>query len=258
MEAFVSAVERWGAEMLELDVHATLDGEVVVIHDPTVDRTTNGSGEVATMTWAEIRDLDAGAAWVAEDGSRPFAGRGIGVPLLSELLDRLPDSRLNIEAKARGAAAPLVDLVRRHGAEHRVMLAAEHERDRAHVVARWRGPLGASRRQVAGFLLVARVPWLPWTPGADALQIPIRWRVAGRVREILTPAVLREAQRRNVPVHIWTVDEPDTMRALLRLGVDAIQTDRPDLLSAVLTEVDGRPAPPGAAGPAPVIGGTAA
>lgn len=259
MEAFVSAVEVWGAEMLELDVHLTRDGEVVVIHDPTVDRTTDGSGVVAEMSWAELRRLDAGAQWVAEDGTLPFAGRGIEVPRLVDLLERLPHTRLNVEAKVRGVAAPLVDVVERLGAQRRVLLAATNESDRAHVAARFRsigGPMGASRRQIAAFLLLARLPWLARTPAVEALQIPIRWPVAGRVRQILSEAVLREAHRRNVAVHIWTIDDVDTMRRLLDMGVDAIQTDRPDLLAAVLAERTGRPQPPGLEASAPVVGQT--
>lgn len=260
MEAFVSAVEVWGADMLELDVHLTRDGEVVVIHDPTVDRTTDGSGAVAELTLWELRRLDAGAQWVAADGTRPFAGRGIVVPRLVDLLERLPHTRMNVEAKVRSVAAPLVEVVARAGAHRRVLLAATHESDRAHVASRYRsigGPLGASQRQIAAFLLLARLPWLSRTPGVEALQIPIRWSVAGRVRTILTEAVLREAQRRNVAVHIWTVDDVKTMHRLLDMGVDAIQTDRPDLLAGVLAERLGRPRPAGLDGPPPFTGRTA-
>jgi glycerophosphoryl diester phosphodiesterase len=259
LTAFIAAVERWGADMIELDAHVTRDGEVVVIHDPSVDRTTDGTGPVAEMTWAEVRELDAGARWRTPDGDAPFAGKGIGIPRLSDLLERLPDTRLNVDAKAPGVAGPLVDVVRSHGAEHRVLLAAEHERLRADALGRWNGPVGATRRQIAGFMVLARLPWLAPTPRADALQIPVRWPVAGRVRTILTAGVLREAHRRNVPVHVWTIDDPDEMEHLLEMGVDAVQTDRPDLLARVLHRRTGRPLPPAAEpeAPPPVVGATA-
>jgi len=259
LPAFVSAVERWGADMLELDVHLSHDGEVVVIHDPTVDRTTDGSGAVSDMTWNELHDLDAGARWETPTGDRRFAGRGIGVPLLRDVLRRLPDTRLNVEAKANDVAGPLVALVRDCGAEHRVLLAAEHERNRARVRAGWSGPVGASRRQIAGFMLLSRLPWISATPSADALQIPPCWRIAGRVRPVLTKRLLGEAHRRNVPVHAWTIDDPEEMERLFDMGVDGIQTDRPDLLATVLHRRTGRPLPPGAhrEAAAPVVGGTA-
>ncbi len=260
LHAFVAAVDRWGADVLELDAHLTRDGEVVVIHDPTVDRTTDGSGPVAELTWDDIRSLDAGARWRSVGGDAPFAGRGIGVPRLSDLLERLPRTRLNIDAKAPDVAGPLVDVVRAHRAEHRVLLAAAHDRYRAAALPRWNGPVGATRRQIAAFIVLARLPWLSPTPRADALQIPVRWPVAGRVRTILTERVVREAQRRNVPVHTWTIDDPDEMERLLDLGVDGIQTDRPDVLARILHRRTGRPLPPGAqpGEPEPVVGATAA
>jgi glycerophosphoryl diester phosphodiesterase len=258
LAAFLEAVERWGADMIELDAHVTRDGEVVVIHDPTVDRTTDGVGSVAEMTWAEVRELDAGARWRTRDGQAPFAGQGLGIPRLADVLERLPDTRLNIDAKAPGVAGPLVDLVQRYDAEHRVLLAAEHERLRAEALRRWHGPVGATRHQIAGFMVISRLPWFSFTPRADALQIPVRWPVAGRVRTLLTERVVREAHRRNVPVHAWTIDDPDEMERLLEMGVDAVQTDRPDLLARVLNRRSGRPLPPGARpdAPAPVVGAT--
>jgi glycerophosphoryl diester phosphodiesterase len=257
MAAFEAAVEGWGADMLELDVHLTRDGEVVVIHDPTVDRTTDGRGAVREMDWREISRLDAGARWEADDGSRPWRGVGVRVPRLEELLERFPDTRLNVEAKVREVAGPLVDLVTRHGAEGRVLLAAEYERARAHVVERYGGPVGASRPQVAVFVALSRLPFLSGTPRVDALQVPERARVAGRVRRILDARLLREAHRRNVAVHVWTVDDETDMRRLLAMGIDAIQTDRPDRLAKVLHEEAGRPLPPAAQAAPPVTGGTA-
>lgn len=258
LEAFTSAVEQWGADMLELDVHLSRDGEVVVIHDPTVDRTTDASGAVADMTWSELRELDAGFRWAAADGTRPFAGTGVGLPLLRDVLERLPDTRLNVEAKVRDVAGPMVDVVRACGARDRVLLAAEHERNRAHVRSEWKGPVGASRRQIAGFMLLARLPWLSPTPAADVLQLPPRWPVAGRVRSILTAPLVREAHRRNVPVQAWTIDDAEEMDRLLDLGVDGIQTDRPDVLARVLHRRTGRPLPPAAVLDAeqPIVGRT--
>ena len=242
LEAFGDAVDRWGADMLELDVRLTADGVVVVIHDETVDRTTDGSGPVAALDLEALRDLDAGARFVDAEGRGSFAGRGVRVPTFAEVLESFPRTRLNVEAKCAAVAGPLVEAIRRHGAEHRVLVAAEFERNRRGARG-YRGAWGASRSQLRPFWVLHRVPWVGsmYTPACDALQVP----VAFEGRPIVTPRLIAEAHRRNIPVHVWVVDEPEEMRRLLDLGVDAIQTDRPDRLALVLHEERGRPLPPG-------------
>ncbi|UCC24796.1 MAG: glycerophosphodiester phosphodiesterase [Gemmatimonadales bacterium] len=240
MGAFRLAVEGYDADMLELDCRLTRDGQVVVIHDETVDRTTDGSGRVRDMTLQDLQMLDAGYHFTDPAGHHSFRGRGARVPLLQELLEALPGIRLNIECKCDRVAAPLVELIRAHGAEHRVLIAAEHEANRA-AARGYPGPFGASRIQLRRFYILHRLPFgFLYTPRADAIQIPEWWEG----RRILTPRLLAEAQRRNIPVHIWTVDEDTDMRRLLAMGVDAIQTDRPDRLAHVLHEEFGRPLPP--------------
>ncbi|TMA48552.1 MAG: glycerophosphodiester phosphodiesterase, partial [Deltaproteobacteria bacterium] len=98
LDAFAAAV-RAGAERLELDVHATADGEIVVMHDDHVDRTTDGSGPVRSFSLAALRRLDAGHRFRTPDGTYPYRGRGLGVPTLGELLEAIPDVPLNIEVK---------------------------------------------------------------------------------------------------------------------------------------------------------------
>lgn len=248
LAAFRQAVEVWGADMLELDVRLTADGEVVVIHDETVDRTTDGTGPVADFSLDRLRALDAGARFVDPDGRPSWRGRGVRVPTFAEVLEAVPRTRLNVEAKCAEAAAPLVDTIRRHGAEHRVLVAAEFEANRKGARG-YRGAWGASRSQLRPFWLLHRLPVLGrlYTPPCDVLQVPRRWKG----REIVTPRFLAEAHARNIPVHVWTVDDPGEMRELLAMGVDGIQTDRPDLLARVLHEERGRPLPAGASGGGP-------
>src|SRR5690606_19355827 len=124
MAAFEEAVELWGADMLELDARATRDGTVVVIHDATVDRTTDGQGEVAAHTLAELRALDAGYRFVDLGGRHARRGLGIRVPTMDEVLERFPDVWINVESKDPRAAVPLRETIRRHRAEHRVLFAA--------------------------------------------------------------------------------------------------------------------------------------
>ena len=237
LSAFRQALDAWRADVLEMDLHLSADGEVVVIHDETVDRTTDGTGAVRELPWDALRELDAGYRFVALDGSVPFRGRRVGIPRFEEVLETFPRVRLNVESKAPAAAGPLVELVRRHGAAHRVMIAAERERNRA--AARGHRPWGASRWQVVGL----RYLHFMYTPEADIVQVPERYRGL----RVVTPAFVAAAHRVNLPVQVWTVDRPEDMRRLLAWGVDGIQTDRPDVLASVLSQVAGRPAAPGPA-----------
>jgi glycerophosphoryl diester phosphodiesterase len=240
MEAFRGAVELWGADVLETDVHLSRDGELVVIHDDTVDRTTDGTGRVSELTWEELRALDAGARFRDLEGRHSRAGTGVRIPRFEEVLDALPEVRINVDAKAPDAARPLVELLNRRGEEHRVLVASEFEATRGDRLG-YRGAFSATRRQITRFYLLHRLPFGgPWTPTTDAFQIPWIWEG----RQVTTERFVREAHRRNIPVHVWTVDDPDTMRLLLSWGVDGIQTDRPDLLARVLHEERGRPLPP--------------
>ncbi len=241
MEAFRSAVETWGVDVLEMDVHCTRDGELVVLHDETVDRTTDEKGAVREMTADQIRELDAGFGFRDLQGNRSFRGRGVRIPLFREVLEAFPGVRLNVDAKGRGTTPRLLSLIREARAQHRVLLASVEEWGRADRLG-YRGPTSATRRQIRGFYYLHRMPGGgPYTPRVDALQIPFRWNG----RDVTTPRMIREAHRRNIPVHVWTIDDAEDMRTLLRWGVDGIQTDRLDLLARVLHEETGRPEPPG-------------
>ncbi len=241
VEAFQAAVGTWGADVLEMDVRLSRDGALMVIHDATVNRTTDGSGAVRDHTLAELRALDAGARFVDPEGRTSFRGRGVRIPVFAEVLDRFPTTRLNVDAKDPEAQPRLVQLLRERGEEDRVLLASAEENGRADALG-YGGPVSATRRQIRSFFLSHRLPGGgPYTPATDALQIPYRWEG----RQVTTPELIGEAHRRNLPVHVWTVDDPVRMEELLDWGVDGIQTDRPDLLAQVLHQRTGRPLPPG-------------
>ena len=243
MAAFHQAVEEWDADMLETDVRLTRDGRVVVIHDETVERTTDGGGAIGEMTWAEARSLDA-AHWFRDaNGERSLRGTGVRLPLFAEVLDAFPQVRIIVEPKAAEAAAPLVREIRAARAEERVLLGAEFEATRAGAKG-YCGPWGASRRQATRFWVLHRLGLAGsrCVPSADGFQLP-EW--SGRLRAV-TPRFVSAAHAANMPVFVWTVDDPRDMRRLLRWGVDGIMTDRPDVLAGVLAEVAGRPEPGGA------------
>lgn len=241
LAAFTAAVELWDADMLEMDVRLTRDGEVVVIHDALVDRTTDGSGPVSSLTLAELQRLDAGYRFMDPGGATPFRGEGVRVPRFEEVLTAYPRTRINVECKEPDVAAGLVEIILRHRAQDRVLVAAAEESSRRSARG-YPGPWGASKHHILLFRLLHRLPGKGfYTPGADILQVPEVWRGV----HIVTPSLVRAAHARNLPVQVWTVDDPVAMRRLLSWGVDGIQSDRPDVLARVLVEYCGRPAPRG-------------
>ena len=228
--------------MLEMDVQSTRDGVVVVLHDETVDRTTDGTGRIRDLTFQQVQELDAGYHFKNPEGEISYRGKGAKIPRFEEVLEALPGVRLNVEAKDGRSAPGLVEAVLRHNAQDRVLVAAEEERNRR-AVRGYPGPWGASRRDLFQFFFLIHSPLNRlYTPACDALQIP---EIYLGIR-VLTERFIREAHARNLPLHVWTVDDPQDMRRLVAMGIDGIQTDRPDLLAAVLTETVGRPPPPAA------------
>lgn len=232
MAAFRIALDDWGADLLEVDARLSRDGRVVLIHDALVDRTCDGTGEVSDLDWADLEVLDAGYRFSDLHGRNSFRGRGVRIPLLDEVLEAFPTARLNLEAKVAEVAKPMVDLIRRHSAEDRVLIAAERERARRGVWG-YPGPWGASRGQTFAFWLRARTGYSGgYRPRFDILQVPEVWNGI----RVVTPAFVQAAHAINVPVQVWTVDDEVDMRRLLEWGVDGIQTDRPDILAGVLME----------------------
>jgi glycerophosphoryl diester phosphodiesterase len=235
MEAFRLGIEA-GAGGLELDVHLTRDGRVVVIHDPTVDRTTGGTGAVAEMTLDELRALDAGHRFNPDDGADfPYRGRNVRVPTLAEVLRVFPGVVVNIDMKADRPAieASVLRVLREAGAGGRALVVSS----RYSAVRRFRkisgGSIatGASRLEVGVFYLFSRLR-LEWLlrPAYDALQVPPKHRGI----PLVTLRFIDAAHARGVRVDAWTISGVDEMHRLLDLGVDVIITDRPATLAEVL------------------------
>jgi glycerophosphoryl diester phosphodiesterase len=217
MAAFEHAVSL-GYRYLETDVHLSADGVLMAFHDPDLTRTCGVDRSIADMTAPELAD-------VLVDGRAP-------IPLMSELLERFPGVRFNIDCKSDAATGPLAELVRRHDALDRVCLGAfGHAR-----LAKLRALLGpglltcASPQEVASLRVLGRL-------GGSALrvaQVPVAYDVAGFGVTVVNERFVRNAHRRGTPVHVWTIDDPAEMHRLLDLGVDGLMTDRPEILRDVL------------------------
>jgi glycerophosphoryl diester phosphodiesterase len=237
LEAFRLAV-RSDAGGLELDVHLTRDGCPVVIHDPTLDRTTNLAGAVAGMGLKEVREADAGYAFSRDGGkTHPYRGMGLRIPTLADVLRECPGVVVNIDMKADrpGIEAAVLEVLRERDAAGRALVVSS----RFGTVRRFRRisggriSTGASRRETAIFLLASnlRLERL-LVPDYDALQVPPTYRGM----PLVTPCFVRAAHARNVRVDAWTINEKAQMRRLLDLGVDVIMTDRPVVLAELLAE----------------------
>jgi glycerophosphoryl diester phosphodiesterase len=217
--AFEHAV-KLGYTYLETDVHVTSDGVLLAFHDDVLDRVTRSVGTVATSSYDALADALIG-------GREP-------IPSMPDLMEHFPQARFNIDIKSEAAVAVLADLVERTRAHDRVCVGSFSERRlrrfRALVsrpVATSYGPMGVglsrfAPRRLADLVLQGR---------GDALQVPHRLRGV----TIVTERFVHRAHAAGRPVHVWTVDEPAEMHALLDLGVDGLMTDRTDVLRDVLT-----------------------
>jgi len=225
-----------GAAILESDVHLTRDGVPVLIHDDDVERCTDGRGRVRDHDLASLQRFDAGYRFESETGAHPFRGLGIRVPTLVEALAAFPRARFNLELKEHlpGMAAQSVAAVAAAGRAADVLLTSANDalmaELRAHVAAeRVDVALGASTGEVARFAVAALRGDAP-PAGPMALQIPAEF--AGR--PLVTRELVEHAHRHGVQVHVWTIDEPSEMCALLALGVDGIVTNYPARLARLL------------------------
>ena len=237
LEAFRLAA-RSGAGGLELDVHMTSDGRIVVIHDESVDRTTEGTGLVRHMTLHEIQSLDAGYRFTPDGGTNfPYRGRGVRVPELGEVLRHFPGHKVNIDIKEEqcGVEVALLESIKGADAEDRVLVVSEMPAvvKRVRELSGYSISTGASRQEIGDFYRLSRLrlEFLVYPP-YDALQVPVEY--GGR--EVVTPRFVNAAHDRGVRVDVWTIDDPDEMRRLLDLGVDVIMTNRPEALEGVLGE----------------------
>ncbi|MDZ7670966.1 MAG: glycerophosphodiester phosphodiesterase [Gammaproteobacteria bacterium] len=231
--AFQNAVAL-GVDVLEMDVNQTRDGALVLIHDTTVDRTTNGRGAVADLTLAELKTLDAAYHWPHHGEERPYRGRGVRIPTLDEVITRFPRQRYNIELKpdAAGPAQALCATLERLNADRRVLVASFHAaameafREACPAV-----PTSAHAGEMRWFYAQYRLGvWRLARPGAPALQVP--QTSAGF--DLTEAGFIDAAASRGLHLDFWTINDPADMRLLLERGAGGIITDRPDLLLQVV------------------------
>ena len=239
MYGFERAVDL-GVDVLETELHSTADNFLVLMHDSTVDRTTNGSGPISAFTLEELKTLDAGYNWSSDGGQTfPFRGSGITVPTLEELFTVLPNVRINIDIKQEkpSLVASLCKTIRTFDMVDKVMVASFSSR----VLKAFRRccpevTTSAGTGEVAMFFVMNLVfLGALYRPACQAFQVP---EYSSGLR-VLTKRFVKTAHGRNLAVHAWTINETTDMQRLLALGVDGIITDYPDRLIALLRETGG-------------------
>jgi glycerophosphoryl diester phosphodiesterase len=223
-----------GYRHIETDIRLTSDGHFVCFHDPTLERTTNGRGNLGDYTLAELKRLDAGHNFL-EDGSYTFRGAGARIPTLEEALAL--DSRLhyNLEIKSEdpAVARQLWELIEHHGIHDRVLVASEHDQVTQEFRKHSRGCVATSPGRHGAMGFWARVLSGTWKTAMfpfDALQIPPVFHGI----DVVTPRFVEAAHHHGIQIHIWTIDDPAQMVRLLSLGVDGLMTDLPEVLMGVL------------------------
>ena len=224
-------------DVLDMDIHQTRDGIPVILHDRTVDRTTNGNGQVRTLTLDQLKELDAGYHWSADGGiTFPFRGQGITVPTLEEVLTHFPNQRLVIEIKQRDPtlATSLCHALNAFERTDQVLVASFS--DATIKIFRAACPDVATSVASLEALWFFCLHWLylgaAFQSEAQALLVPEHFGPLHLVDQRFVQA----AGNHNMAVHVWTVNETSAMRRLLGLGVNGLITDHPERLLQLLQD----------------------
>lgn len=236
--AFENAVSISPDVILELDVHFSKDEHIVVHHDSTVDRTTNGTGAVKDLNFGELRALDAGYNFQDPKGDYIFRGKGIKIPTIIEVFDRYPETRMIIEVKPneRELGKRLYDLAKKYNRLDKTIFGSTHSR-----VTQYMRSLDKKILTTAAeddvlrslMLLTAGLQGLD-SMQADAYCIP---ETSSGI-QVLSQRLLSELSRRHKKAYIWTVNDMNDMSRLIKAGVHGIITDRPKALSALVLPIE--------------------
>jgi glycerophosphoryl diester phosphodiesterase len=242
LTAFQQAVDL-GVDVLEFDIHITKDGQLVTIHDPTVDRTTNGTGNVHDLTLDEIQKLDAGYHFEDLDGELSYRGKGAYIPSLEEVFQTFPTMKMVIEIKDDNPAQrvpeiseKLWSLIQKYQKEDQVVVASFDQQiiNQFKEVSKGKVALSAGEDEIRKFIIFKKLFLANlYRPNADVFQIPTKESIFN----LASPSIMKEANRRNVNIQYWTIDDKETMRSLVEDGADGIITNRPDLMLEVLAEM---------------------
>jgi glycerophosphoryl diester phosphodiesterase len=222
-----------GAQAIEIDLHASTDGELVVIHDTTLDRTTDGTGPIESQTLAELQQVDAGYRFTADGGETfPFRDQDVRIPTLDQAMDAIGSLPAILEVKSAAAGRRLAEWLPGRPEFERIIVGGFNadEVGPAGAAARWRC---AYQTDLLGFVLWGKLGLnRPLREDLTAAMVPVR---KGAVR-IVTRGFVHRMHAQGKGVFVWTVNRPDEMRQLLDIGVDGLISDYPAVLRRVVEE----------------------
>jgi glycerophosphoryl diester phosphodiesterase len=236
------AAAKLKADILELDVFISLDGELMVMHDHEVNKTTEGTGEINKLHSNYVQSLNAGHKWSPDGKNYPFKNKSVSdpvykdlrVPRLREVFEEFPGARMIIEMKKadRSPAQALSRMISEFEMKNKVLVASfvgkfmeEFRQLNPDVATSFSLSRTDAERLISGKKLSKNDPADP-----RAIQLPF---------QLITKEVVRRARERNIKVHAWTVNDPDKMYLMWNLGVDGIITDYPGPLLALLGRFPG-------------------
>jgi glycerophosphoryl diester phosphodiesterase len=226
---------KLGVDVLEMDVRSTSDGQLVILHDDTVSRTTNATGPVQNYTLVDLKKLDAAHRWSPDNGQTfPLRNKGVQIPTLPEVFKAFPQTKLNLEIKkARSSTIQsLCRLIRDHQMTNNVVVASfdtDSLKEFRRLCPQVATSAGASEARLFFGLQKAYLE-AAYSPDAQVLQVP---EALGDLR-IVNKRFIDAAHTRNMRVQVWSVNDVTSMQRLLKLGVDGIMTDYPQRLMEVL------------------------
>ncbi len=236
LEAFLRAVEL-GVDVIETDVHLTKDGHLVIWHDPTLERNTDGKGRVEDHTLSELKRLDAGFTFTQDGGNTfPYRAQGVQLITLEEALEACPSQRFNVDLKSKepAIAKAFTDVVTQNKAEERVLCASFHlgnlkevRRTHPHILT------SVTTAEVLPLLAANALHLLPKELKGDrtlVFQVPVQqWGI-----KVITPRFIEEFHKRGAIIMVWTINEEQEMERLFDMGVDTLMSDNVALLKEVV------------------------
>ena len=241
MVAFDGAVAI-GIDMLEIDVCLTKDNILITHHDKTIDDMTDGSGNVRDYTFNELKAFNFGDGFKDLDGNNPYADSHVLVTSLSDVFEKYPDMLYNVEIKDEGeigeiAASVIYQLIQDYSLEDQILVPSFSDETINHFRELTDNSImtSSAREETKKFIYfhLAQLDKLVFDIKYKAMQLPL----SNSGVNLATKAIIRDAHRRNIAVHYWTIDDKETMKELILMGADGIITDRPDLLNEILDEL---------------------
>ncbi len=225
-----------GVDVIETDVHLSKDGQLVIWHDETLDRNTDGSGRVEDHTLAELKTYDAGYTFTPDNGKTfPFRGKGVQLCTLQEALEACPNQRFNVDLKSNDPAIvdTFIEVIHSMHATKRIVAASFHLSNLK--LLRKKAPdiqTSVTTLEVVPLLALQKLHLLSRKKHRIIFQVPTSVGI-----EVITPSFVKIMHSRGCIIQVWTINEEAEMKRLFQMGVDSVMTDKPALAIKVATEL---------------------